>query len=119
MDNFPWDLEGGKMFIKLTVIAFVLAIFSTLSFNAAWAETAVTIQVTKSHPSAKEITTIDLIVPPRPVNSLPLKVGDLVFFKLMPPSPLVGFGEGIITRIYDTQDETLKKAIILDHVLLE
>lgn len=104
------------MFARKSIIVIIFVLFSMISFGNALAETAVTIRVTTN----QGVETIDLIVPHRPLNSMPLKVGDFVFFQVINPPPnLVGIKEGIITKIYDTQDETAKKAIILDHVLLE
>lgn len=55
------------------------------------------------------------------MNFRPLKVGDSVIFTIMDPpdDSLAGMAEGRITKIYDTQDETIKKAIILSHMPLE
>ncbi len=102
------------MFIKSIVLA--AAMFVLVS-SVAWAETAVTVELTDGPAHTEQgVTTVDLIVPERPVEALPLNVGDLVFFKTL--EPLLE-GEGYIRNIYDTQDETVKKAIILDHVLQE
>ena len=44
------------------------------------------------------------------MNFRPLKVGDSVIFTIMDPpdDSLAGMAEGRITKIYDTQDETIK-----------
>lgn len=107
---------------KITMILIFLVMFSMISISPAWAETAVTIKVTAGHLPAEEFTTIDLIIPSHQViNFGPLKVGDSVLFTIMDPpdDSLAGTAEGIITKVYDTQDETIRKAIILSHEPLE
>ncbi len=107
---------------KIAMILILLAVFSMISFDSARAETAVTIQVTAGHLPSEEFATIDLIIPSHQVmNFRPLKVGDSVIFTIMDPpdDSLAGMAEGRITKIYDTQDETIKKAIILSHMPLE
>lgn len=47
---------------------------------------------------------------------------DLVFFMIEPSLEVEGSeppleGEGTITNIYDTQDETVNRAIILEHAI--
>jgi len=78
------------------------------------AETAVTIAINAGPASTVTgLSSVELIVPVRPAEALPLNVGDTVFFDAMEPMLQ---GEGTITTIYDTQDMTIKRAIILDHV---
>ena len=78
------------------------------------AETAVTIAINAGPASTEAgISSLELIVPLRPAGALPLNVGDAVFFDAMEPMLQ---GEGIITSVYDTQDMTIKRAIILDHI---
>lgn len=103
------------MFTKLKAITVMTIMLLIVSFNA-WAATAVTIKVTLG-PSFIEgdTTTIDLLVPNRPMQAAPLKIGDIVFFEAL-GHPL-SMGEGIITNIYDTQDKTIKEAILLERIL--
>lgn len=92
-----------------------LAILTAFLFSfKADAATAVTIAV-EAGPALTEgeITEVVLIVPKRPTEALPLNVGDKVFFEAF--EPLLE-GEGTITDGYETEDETITQAIILDHV---
>ena len=99
------------MFIKSIVLA--AAMFVLVS-SVAWAETAVTVEVTDGHALMEPgVTTVDMIVPPRPEEAAELNVGDFVFFMIMPHLE----GVGTITNVYDTQDETINRAIILDNII--
>ena len=96
-------------------LALGLAAFAVFFFSVnADAVTAVTIAV-EAGPALTEgeINEVVLIVPERPAGALPLAIGDKVFFESI--DPLLA-GEGTITDSYETEDETITHAIILDHV---
>lgn len=106
------------MFTKSIVLAAVIALFFAIFPFDARAEMAVVLDVTAGPALTEEgLATLDLIVhEDRLVEALPLSVGDLVFFETLEP---LLHGEGRITDIYDTEDETITRAIILDHALHE
>ena len=88
-----------------------------LFLSQAEADTAVTIAMEAGPALTEEnLETVDLIVPERPAEALPLQVGDKVFFETL--QPLLE-GEGTILFIYDTEDPEIKEAIIIDHALYE
>ncbi|MFH1675141.1 MAG: hypothetical protein ABIF87_17180 [Pseudomonadota bacterium] len=101
----------NKRSVFLFILVFVGVMFFSLNTHAA---TAVTISV-ESGPTFTEegITGVDLIVPERPSESLPLVVGDKVFFVAAEPFFL---GEGTITNLYETTDETITKAVIVNQI---
>lgn len=100
-----------NIFMKYFVFTVVVLGFFA---SGAWAETAVTVNLT-SGPAFTEqgLTTIEMIVPDRPEQSALLNVGDKIFFVISPSLE----GEGIIANIYDTQDMEANRAIMLDHAV--
>lgn len=98
------------MYKKTIVTTAVL--MSVLSVGS-WADTAVSIQLTAGPTLTEDGTTVvDLRLPDRPSEAAPLNVGDLVFFESVDPYLQ---GEGNVTSVYETSDEEITKAVIVDH----
>lgn len=98
------------MYIKTIVTtAMLLSVLSVVS----WADTAVSIQVTAGPTLTEDGTAVvNLRLPDRLSEAAPLNVGDLVFFESVEPYVQ---GEGNVTSVYETSDEEITKAVILDH----
>ena len=106
-----------KMKAIETVLALVLFSLIFSSPTLAESRTAVTILV-EAGPAFTEdnLEIVNLIVPKRPLQAMPLHTGDKIFFETL-ESLLEG--EGTIINIYDFGDLELDEAIILDHVYQE
>ena len=102
--------------MRKLLIVLVFAGFIMLPSQAD-ARVAVTISL-EAGPAFTEdnLETVDIIVPERPAEAMPLQVGDRVFFEALEP-----FLEGVgtITNIYDTEDPAINEALILDLVYQE
>ncbi len=100
-----------KKFSLMFVLAFVGVMLFSFNTEAA---TAVTISVDAGPAFVMDgAAEINLIVPERLAESLPLNVGDKVFFHAVDKNYP---GEGTIADIYETEDETITKAFVIDHV---
>jgi hypothetical protein len=100
------------MYTKILILITTALLLTFLSFDT-YAATAVKVELSCGPALEMDgITTLDLIVPQRHVDAPPLNLGDCVMFTVFEPSLLMG--QGTIVSIYDTLDEMILQANILE-----